>query len=74
MRRGFAEIRLLLSTEDTDSSTVQSRVGRRTEATTLLEKAQALGSQAASLESDRVKNLDENVRGGRKKARGFVML
>jgi hypothetical protein len=48
----------------------------RTEATSLLEKVHALGSQAASLESDRVKNLDKILswlpRWPRKE-RGFVM-
>jgi hypothetical protein len=54
-------MRLLQSNEDTDSSTVQSRVGRRTSLVVGTEQGTALGSQVASLESDRVRNVDKNI-------------
>ena len=61
-----SDIQLLLRTEDINHAKQgwqenATRSRNRTEAISLLEMAHALGSQAASLESDRVRNLDKNV-------------
>jgi hypothetical protein len=69
-----SDIRLLLRTEDTDrakqcwqENATSSR--NRTEATSLLEMAHALGSQAASLENDSEEPRQErpSFRGGRER-------